>query len=223
MVARLLHTDYAFLARERISKAIQVKNNRITTNLFQHFPQLRWAYLVVHLGHLVDALLPHSSKALLLSHFHCNPGRRPLEQKTAQKFLWIIPGNKSCQKGKLRTPDLTSTCCCCATEKLVNSVNSPSFLLFRSDFPCQPPCQSEGTTMSSAALQPNYMKVFVQRDYSDGTSVKFQTRFPPELENRVSLVALPWHADILIHSLLSPSSSTDRPLRRRSTNWTNTL
>lgn len=36
------------------------------------------------------------------------------------------------------------------------------------------------------ALQPNYMKVFVQRDYSDGTSVKFQTRFPAELEGRVS-------------------------------------
>lgn len=36
-----------------------------------------------------------------------------------------------------------------------------------------------------AATQPNYMKVFVQRDYSEGTSVKFQTRFPPELESRV--------------------------------------
>ncbi|KAL9694209.1 hypothetical protein quinque_013494 [Culex quinquefasciatus] len=36
-----------------------------------------------------------------------------------------------------------------------------------------------------AATQPNYMKVFVQRDYSEGTSVKFQTRFPPELESRI--------------------------------------
>lgn len=41
---------------------------------------------------------------------------------------------------------------------------------------------------STPALQPNYMKVFIQRDYSDGTSVKFQTRFPPELEGRVSIV-----------------------------------
>lgn len=39
---------------------------------------------------------------------------------------------------------------------------------------------------STPALQPNYMKVFIQRDYSEGTSVKFQTRFPPELEGRVS-------------------------------------
>lgn len=29
------------------------------------------------------------------------------------------------------------------------------------------------------------LKVFIQRDYSDGTSVKFQTRFPPELEDRI--------------------------------------
>lgn len=31
------------------------------------------------------------------------------------------------------------------------------------------------------------LKVFVQRDYSEGTSVKFQTRFPPELEDRVCI------------------------------------
>lgn len=30
------------------------------------------------------------------------------------------------------------------------------------------------------------MKVFVQRDYSDGTTVKFQNFFPPELEGKVS-------------------------------------
>lgn len=29
------------------------------------------------------------------------------------------------------------------------------------------------------------VKVFVQRDYSDGTMIKFQTRFPPELEDKV--------------------------------------
>lgn len=38
---------------------------------------------------------------------------------------------------------------------------------------------------TTPALQPTYMKVFIQRDYSDGTSVKFQTRFPPELEGRI--------------------------------------
>lgn len=40
---------------------------------------------------------------------------------------------------------------------------------------------------STPALNPTYMKVFIQRDYSDGTSVKFQTRFPPELEGRVNI------------------------------------
>ncbi|XP_063239938.1 golgin subfamily A member 7 [Bacillus rossius redtenbacheri] len=29
------------------------------------------------------------------------------------------------------------------------------------------------------------LKVFVQRDYSEGTLVRFQTRFPPELEDRI--------------------------------------
>uniref|UniRef100_A0A8C0UC42 Golgin A7 family member B n=1 Tax=Cyanistes caeruleus TaxID=156563 RepID=A0A8C0UC42_CYACU len=28
-------------------------------------------------------------------------------------------------------------------------------------------------------------KVFVQRDYSDGTTCQFQTKFPPELESRI--------------------------------------
>ncbi|XP_061693257.1 golgin subfamily A member 7B [Syngnathoides biaculeatus] len=29
------------------------------------------------------------------------------------------------------------------------------------------------------------MKVFVQRDYSEGTLCRFQTKFPPELDNRI--------------------------------------
>ena len=29
--------------------------------------------------------------------------------------------------------------------------------------------------------------MFIQRDYSEGTSVKFQTKFPPELEGKVSI------------------------------------
>nr|CAD7199041.1 unnamed protein product [Timema douglasi] len=41
------------------------------------------------------------------------------------------------------------------------------------------------------------LKVFVQRDYSEGTLVKFQTRFPSELEDRVSL-----EADIFIGMML---------------------
>lgn len=33
------------------------------------------------------------------------------------------------------------------------------------------------------------LKVFIQRDYSEGTVVKFQTRFPQELEGRVSVLS----------------------------------
>lgn len=29
------------------------------------------------------------------------------------------------------------------------------------------------------------IKIFIQRDYAEGTAVKFQNRFPPELEDRV--------------------------------------
>lgn len=32
---------------------------------------------------------------------------------------------------------------------------------------------------------PKYKKVFIQRDYSQGTAVRFQTNFPPELEGYV--------------------------------------
>lgn len=47
------------------------------------------------------------------------------------------------------------------------------------------------TSQGNAASQtqgPQYAKVFIQRDYSDGTSVKFLTNFPPELENKVSIL-----------------------------------
>jgi len=40
-----------------------------------------------------------------------------------------------------------------------------------------------------ARLPPAYCtKIFVQRDYSDGTAVKFQTKFPQELEGKVCFV-----------------------------------
>lgn len=41
-----------------------------------------------------------------------------------------------------------------------------------------------GETEQMAA--PQCLKIFIQRDYSEGTMVKFQTRFPPELDGRVS-------------------------------------
>lgn len=33
------------------------------------------------------------------------------------------------------------------------------------------------------------MKVFIQRDYSDGTTVRFQTHFPPELDGKIDRAA----------------------------------
>lgn len=59
------------------------------------------------------------------------------------------------------------------------------------------------TQPSTPALQPTYMKVFVQRDYSDGTSVKFQTRFPPELEGRVSLFEQSMPIDLFIMRIVT--------------------
>ena len=33
---------------------------------------------------------------------------------------------------------------------------------------------------------PHCTKVFIQRDYSEGTAVRFQTKFPQELDGKVS-------------------------------------
>lgn len=46
---------------------------------------------------------------------------------------------------------------------------------------------SAGRGQAGGGPPQNCQKVFIQRDYSDGTMVKFQTRFPTELENRVSI------------------------------------
>jgi len=46
---------------------------------------------------------------------------------------------------------------------------------------------SQGNT-ASQTQGPQYAKVFVQRDYSDGTTVKFMTSFPQGLENKVRIL-----------------------------------
>lgn len=38
-------------------------------------------------------------------------------------------------------------------------------------------------------LPSNCSKVFIQRDFSDGTAVKFQTKFPAELDGKVKCSA----------------------------------
>lgn len=45
---------------------------------------------------------------------------------------------------------------------------------------------SAGRGQAGGGLPQNCLKVFVQRDYSQGTMVKFQTRFPADLADRVS-------------------------------------
>ncbi|KAM9612281.1 golgin subfamily A member 7B isoform 4-T4 [Morphnus guianensis] len=48
--------------------------------------------------------------------------------------------------------------------------------------PAAPQVHSLQELRRSASLA---TKVFVQRDYSDGTTCQFQTKFPPELESRI--------------------------------------
>lgn len=48
-----------------------------------------------------------------------------------------------------------------------------------------PPLNNGRSTEADQMAPPPCLKVFVQRDYSEGTVVKFQTRFPTELEGRV--------------------------------------
>lgn len=47
---------------------------------------------------------------------------------------------------------------------------------------------SAGRGQAGGGPPQNCQKVFIQRDYSEGTMVKFQTRFPTELESRVSIL-----------------------------------
>ncbi|XP_076164392.1 golgin subfamily A member 7 isoform X2 [Ptiloglossa arizonensis] len=44
---------------------------------------------------------------------------------------------------------------------------------------------SAGRGQGGGRPPPNCQKVFIQRDYSEGTMVKFQTEFPTELESRL--------------------------------------
>ena len=37
---------------------------------------------------------------------------------------------------------------------------------------------------------PHCTKVFIQRDYTEGTGVKFQTKMPVELEGKVGILVL---------------------------------
>lgn len=67
------------------------------------------------------------------------------------------------------------------------------------------------------ATAASFMKVFVQRDYSEGTTVKFQTRFPQELESRVSFLLIK-SIFLLINDNFMFIRLTDRHLRQQSTN-----
>ncbi|KAF7242104.1 Golgin subfamily A member 7, partial [Varanus komodoensis] len=52
--------------------------------------------------------------------------------------------------------------------------------------PLPPTCRVGRSSCEMRPQQPPVAsKVFIQRDYSSGTKCQFQTKFPPELENRV--------------------------------------
>jgi len=57
---------------------------------------------------------------------------------------------------------------------------------------------SAGRGQAGGGPPQNCQKVFIQRDYSEGTMVKFQTRFPTELESRVSITVIKYFSNILI-------------------------
>jgi len=45
--------------------------------------------------------------------------------------------------------------------------------------------QASGSTTHQTISTQNCRKIFIQRDYSEGTNVKFQTRFPAELQDKI--------------------------------------
>jgi len=44
---------------------------------------------------------------------------------------------------------------------------------------------ASGSTTHQTISTQNCRKIFIQRDYSEGTNVKFQTRFPAELQDKI--------------------------------------
>lgn len=65
-----------------------------------------------------------------------------------------------------------------------------------SQFKSNQPLKGTQTTNNNNQ-SPGYRKVFVQRDYSEGTSVRFQNKFPDELEGYIERQ----HFDYLITTL----------------------
>lgn len=61
----------------------------------------------------------------------------------------------------------------------------------------QQPLKGTQTTTNNNNQSPGYRKVFIQRDYSEGTSVRFQNKFPDELEGYIERQ----HFDYLITTL----------------------
>ena len=57
--------------------------------------------------------------------------------------------------------------------------------------------KAAGQTTNNNNQSPRYRKVFIQRDYSEGTSVRFQNKFPEELEGYIERQ----HFDYLITTL----------------------
>jgi len=52
----------------------------------------------------------------------------------------------------------------------------------------------------------SYQKVFIQRDYSDGTNVKFQTKFPQDLEGKIDRPSF----DLLVNTLNSVYAEAEK-------------
>lgn len=55
--------------------------------------------------------------------------------------------------------------------------------------------KSQATTPDLNAM--TCAKIFIQRDYTDGTMVRFQTHFPQELEGKVSCQLFNWNSKIV--------------------------
>jgi len=67
---------------------------------------------------------------------------------------------------------------------MVSSLGEPT-IVFDGEFVPQNHSNDVNTQQPRTTTNQGCMKVFVQRDYSEGTLVKFNTWFPPELEDKV--------------------------------------
>lgn len=110
---------------------------------------------------------------------------RPVTTDGAYIEIWIFPRGPERNRRQLRSEKTSQN----FTRPSVSRQSIVLSVCWELCAAMSPPTArtQQGNAASQTPGPPQYAKVFVQRDYSNGTAVKFMTNFPQGLENKVSL------------------------------------